>query len=99
MPVFLLSLLGGLVTVAGSIVGRVLLSLGIGYVSYKGISVLLTSLKSQAISSLTSIPPEMLQIVGLAKLDICLNILFSALAARLVIMGLTSDTFTRMVIK
>lgn len=99
MPVFLLSMLGGLATVAGSLVGRVLLSLGIGYVSYKGIGVLLDWLKSQAISNLTSVPIEVLQVIGVAKVDVCVNILFSALAARLVIKGLTSDTITQMVLK
>ena len=47
MPIFLLALLGGLGQIAGNMVGRVLLALGIGYVTYQGLSILLTGLQNQ----------------------------------------------------
>jgi hypothetical protein len=99
MPLFLAALLGGLVQAAGSLVGRVLIALGIGYVSYTGISVLLDWIKAQAISYLTGAPATVVAIMGLLKIDVALSILFSAMAARLVLQGLTSDKITRMVIK
>ncbi|WP_439462631.1 DUF2523 family protein [Roseateles sp. NT4] len=37
MPLFLGALIGALISAAGTLVGRVLLSLGIGYASYSGI--------------------------------------------------------------
>ena len=52
MPLFVAALIGGLVQVAGSIVGRVLIALSIGYVSYSGLSVLMDSLKSQVMGLL-----------------------------------------------
>ncbi len=99
MPVFLLSLLGGLVSIVGSLVGRVLVALGIGYASYTGLSVLLDFLKAQVISRLAGSSAEIIAVLSLGKFDVCVNILFSALAARLVLQGLTSDTITKMVLK
>lgn len=99
MPLFLAALLGGLVQAASSIVGRVLIALGIGYVSYTGINALLGWIKSQVIASLVGAPGTVVAIMGLLKIDVAVSIIFSALAARLVLQGLTSDKVTRMVIK
>ena len=99
MPLFLAALLGGLVQAASSIVGRVLIALGIGYVSYTGINALLTLIKSQVVSYLVGAPGTVVSIMGLLKIDVAVSIIFSALAARLVLQGLTSDKVTRMVIK
>ena len=99
MPLFLASLLGGLVQVASSIVGRVLIALGIGYVSYSGLSALLDGLKSQVIGYLTGAPAQVVAIMGLLKVDVALSVIFSAYAARLILAGLTSDKVTRMVVK
>jgi hypothetical protein len=99
MPLFLAALLGGLVQAASSIAGRVLIALGIGYVSYTGISALLDWIKAQVVSYLVGAPATMVAIMGLLKIDVAVSIVFSALAARLVLQGLTSDKLTRMVIK
>jgi hypothetical protein len=99
MPLFLAALLGGLVQAASSIVGRVLIALGIGYVSYTGINALLGWTKSQVVSYLVGAPGTVVAIMGLLKIDVAVSIIFSALAARLVLQGLTSDKVTRMVIK
>lgn len=99
MPLFLAALLGGLVQAAGSFVGRALIALGIGYVSYTGINALLGWIKSQVISYLVGAPATVVAIMGLLKIDVALSIIFSAFAARLVLQGLTSDKVTRMVIK
>lgn len=99
MPLFLAALLGGLVSAAGSFIGRALIALGIGYVSYTGISALLGWIKGQVISHLVGAPANVVAIMGLLKIDVAVSIIFSAFAARLVLQGLTSDKVTRMVIK
>jgi hypothetical protein len=99
MPLFLASLLGGLVGVAGSLVGRVLLGLGIGYVAYSGVQALVDALKAQVISTLQGAPAVVVTIMSILKVDVCLSILFSALAARLILKGLTSGVIKRMVVK
>lgn len=99
MPLFLAALVGALVSAAGSFIGRALIALSVGYVSYTGINALLTWVKTQVISYLTGAPGTVLAIMGLLKIDVALSIIFSAFAARLVLQGLTSDKMTKMVIK
>lgn len=99
MPVFIAALIGGLVSAAGSFVGRVLIALGVGFVSYQGIDVALTFIKTQALQAITSLPVEIVQIIGTLQVGSAINILASAYAARLVIGGLTSGAVKRMVLK
>lgn len=102
MPLFLSALLGGLYSALGSMVGRVLVSLGIGYVTYSGINVALDFFKTQTferINAAGSVVPGLLYFAGVFQVGTCFNILFSAWTARLVIQGVTSGTFKRMVQK
>lgn len=99
MPLFVAALIGGLVQVAGSIVGRVLIALSIGYVSYSGLTVLMDSLKSQVMGLLSGAPATIVTIMALLKVDVAVSIVFSAYAARLVLAGLTSDKLTKMIVK
>ena len=99
MPVFLAALLGGLIQAAGSIVGRVLISLSIVYVTYTGVSALLGWIKGQVVAYLVGAPGTIVAIMGLLKVDVAVSIVFSALTARLVLQGLTSGKLTKMVVK
>jgi Protein of unknown function (DUF2523) len=99
MPVFVAALIGGLVSAASSLVGRVLLALGIGYVAYTGISALLDWLKAEVMSELSGLPAQGITILTLLKVDVGISIIFSAYAARLILAGVTSGAITRMVIK
>ena len=56
MPVFIAALIGGLVSAAGSLVGRVLVSLGIGYVVFSGLDV---STQAQILTLLEKLAAEM----------------------------------------
>ncbi len=97
MPIFLAALLGGLISATGSIVGRVLISLGIGFVAYSGISVAMSSMQAQVWSGIAGLPPEVVGLLGVMKVGTALNIIFSAWAARMVLRGLTSGVMRRMV--
>ena len=99
LPLVAAGLLGGLVQVAGSIAGRVLLALGFGYVAYTGISATLTALKSQVITLLGGAPSNVLIIMSILNIDKAVSIIFSAYAARLVLKGITSDTVKRLIVK
>jgi len=99
MPIFLDALIGGLVTAAGSIVGRVLIALGIGYVTYSGVDTALGVLKTAIWSNMSATGATVLGIMATLQVDTAINIIFSALTARLVLNGLTSGAITRMVIK
>lgn len=98
MPVFVGLIWGGLVSILGSLVGRVLLALAITYVSYQGIDVLIQSVKTSALASMGSMG-VLSGVVGMLKLGECLNVVISAVVAKYTIGGLTSGAVTKMVLK
>lgn len=99
MPVFIAALLGGLVQAAGTLVGRVLISLGIGYVTYNGLDTSLTWVRLQVAASAGGLPAQALAVLGALRAGSGLSVVLSALAARLVLSGLTSGSIKRMVLK
>lgn len=99
MPVFIASLLGGLAQAAGSIAGRVMLSLGFGFVTYQGIDVLLTWIKDVITNQLSALPPVVIQLLGILQVGTAINIIFSAMAVKLLLNGLTSGSIKKLVAK
>lgn len=99
MPIFIAALLGGLATAMGSLVGRVLIALGIGYVTYSGLNVLLDWIKNEIFSQLMGVNSDVLGIIGVLQVDTSVNIIFSAIAAKFMISGISNGSVTRMVIK
>jgi hypothetical protein len=99
MPVFLASLLGGLIEIAGSLAGRVLIALGISVLTYAGTNAALDFLKVQAVASLSGLPSQVLGMLAVMKVGQCISIVFSAIVARQVQQGLTGDTIKKWVLK
>lgn len=99
MPLWVAAILGGLVQAAGTIVGKVLLSLGIGYATFSGVDVLLTWVSGQFMDGMSGLPVATVQIAGLLKIGVCVSMLLSAVSTRLVLAGLTSGSLTRFVMK
>jgi hypothetical protein len=99
MPIFIASLLGGLAQAAGSIAGRVMLALGFGFVTYQGIDALLGWIQTQIFSNLNNLPPTLIQLIGILQIGTAINIIFSAVAVRLLLNGLTSGSFKKLVAK
>lgn len=99
MPTFLAALGGMFLNIAGSLVLRVLVSLGIGVVAYKGMTTSLDWLKDQAVASVSGLPADVLGIMSTLKVGNCISIIFSAILARLIIQGFTGDTVKRWVTK
>ena len=99
MPIFVAAIGGMLINLVGTLVGRVLVALGISVVTYTGLTATLDAIKADTVSSFTALPPEMMAIIGLMKVGVCISIVTSAIAARMVINGLTGDTFKRWVHK
>ena len=89
---------GALVSILGTLVGRVLIALAITYVSYSGIDILVQSIKTAALANMGSM--GVLQgVVGMMKLGESLNVVISALVAKYSLAGMTSGTMTKMVFK
>lgn len=99
MQVFIAALLGGLVQSAGSLVGRVLIAMGIGFVTYQGIDTAMTYILNHVFSNLDSLAPTITGMLGILNVGKAINVLFSAISARLVLNGLTSGSVKKMVFK
>lgn len=85
---FVPALLGGLATVMGSLIGRAILALGIGFVTYAGISVALNTMKQNVITGVSGLTGDALGLVGYLWLDKGITIIFSAVAASLAMRGI-----------
>ena len=99
MPVFVAAIGGMLINLVGTLVGRVLVALGLSVITYTGVNATIETLKTQAVQSFSALPPEVFGMLGVMRVGQCISIITSAIAARLLLDGLTSDTFKRMVMK
>ena len=96
MPLLIAALWGALVPMLGTMVGRVLVSLGIGYVSYTGIDATMGWAKAQFLSGMSGLPSQAIGLASTMKIGVCVSMLLSALVARLVLQGLTGGAITKM---
>lgn len=99
MPAFVAALLGGLLSITSSLVGRVLVALGIGTVTYTGIVTVLDYAKAQALASIGSAPAQLVQLLGFLGVGELISIITSALLARLILNGLNSGALKRFVLQ
>lgn len=99
MPAFIAALLGGLLSITSSLVGRVLVALGIGTVTYTGITTALDYAKAQALGALTGGPAQLTQLLGFLGVGEFISIISSALLARLILNGLNSGALKRFVLQ
>jgi len=91
--------LGGVfLSLVAGFVGRVLASLGVSLVSFYGITRALDFLKELIDSSLSGLPAEMLAVMSMLKIGLVLSMLFSAFTGSMLLNGLKSDTFKKMVL-
>lgn len=97
MPWILALLLRGLLYLTGSFVGRVMVALGLGVVSYTGMSASLAWLKGQALQNIAA--SQWVGLLSYMKVGVFISIVFSAMLARAAINGLNSDTVKRLVLK
>ena len=80
---FIAALWGALATAMGSLIGRALIALGIGFVTYKGIDLGIASLKTQVVNGVNSLPADALNLVGYLWLDKALTVIFSGVVTSL----------------
>lgn len=99
MPAVIAALWGALIQIVGTLVGRAVVSLGVGVVAYKGLGTLLDKLQADTVTSLVALGPEVSGMLVTLKVGTFISIIFSALLARLVLNGLTSDTLKKWVTK
>lgn len=88
MSTFIPALIGGLAQAAGSIAGKVLISLGVGYATYQGIDASFAWAKAQITASFSGLPSQALAVLSAAKVGSAVAVVMSAIAARMVLVGM-----------
>ena len=71
------AILGALVQLAGTLVGKALIALGIGFTVYKGVDTSISWAKTNVFASLSGLDPLTLQLLGVLQVGTAINILFS----------------------
>lgn len=99
MPAFLIpAIAGALLTVASSLVGRIIMALGMAAVTYTGVNAALSYFATR-FGDAVSGAGEVAGMLGVLQLDVCFSIFTAAALAKLVIAGATSGTIKRLVLK
>lgn len=99
MPLWVAALLGGFVQATGTFVGRVLVSIGVGYVTFSGLDAALGLMRDQALAAFSGIGAVAVGVASVLQVGTAISIVSSALAARLLLDGLQGGTITKMIIK
>lgn len=100
MPWIISVLIGGLLQVVSTFVGRVLVALGFGFVEYVGITTLVDSVKTQATSLIGAVGASSLaDWAGFFKIDIHISIIISAIGVKILLNALAGDKVRRLVQK
>jgi hypothetical protein len=99
MQFVIAALLGGLAMSASSLVGRVLLALGLSYVTYSGFDLAVTWLLNEIKANFSGMPVDVIQFLAWLWVDKAIGMLFAAYAASIAIKAAGSTTITKMVRK
>ena len=81
-------------SIVSGLVFRALASLGFAYVSYVGIGHLIDQVDGYVKTLFGAVPPQVAAILGMAKLDVAINIILAAVIARLLLAGMDKVTGT-----
>ena len=84
-----------ILSIAGALTRYVLIAAGVSALVYTGLSAGLSALQSSVFSTLGGLPGNALNMLALLRIDEAICIIFSALAFRLVVMGLTGGVIRR----
>jgi len=98
MPLAMM-LVGLLMNVMGSLVGRALLALGMSFVTYKGLSTGIDWLFDGIKSNVSALDPRVVQVLAFLWVDKAISMLFSAYAAAALIKMAGGNTITKLVTK
>lgn len=96
------AIVGFLAQACVSLVGRVLVALGIGFVSFTGISIMLDGMKSlflQYVAGAGTLPWNVVGILGVLKVGTSMNMILTTLAIRASLAGLSGGSMRKMVQK
>lgn len=81
-----------IMSLVGPIIFNSLKVLAVGTVTYVGINLMLDQVTDLIISRLSGLPNDIRMILGLAKLDVVVNIVLSAVSTRFIMSGMNKAT-------
>lgn len=96
------AIVGFLAQACVSLVGRVLVALGIGFVSFTGLEVMLGGVKGMFMNyvvSVGSLPWNLVGILGVLKVGTSMNMILTTLAVRASLSGLSGGSIRKMIQK
>ncbi len=96
------AIVGFLAQACVSLVGRVLVALGIGFVTFTGLEAMLGGVKSLFLSyvaSVGSLPWNVVGILGVLKVGVSMNMILTTLAVRASLSGLSGGSIRKMIHK
>lgn len=99
MPALLMAIGGLLLQLAASMVGRVLLALGLSYVTYSGFDVGVTWLLDQIKANFTGMGADTASFLAWLWVDKAIGLIFSAYSAALVVKMAGGTKLTKLVTK
>ncbi len=100
MPLLILQwFIGGIGVAMGSLVGRLLVALGVTYTTYTGVTILSDWLYANMISSFGMMPAYVSQFLGWLWFDKALSMIFSAWVAACALKVGAGGSITRMQFK
>lgn len=74
--------------VAGHVVARILLALGISFVTFQGLDYILSQVVMLVHDMFTGLPGDVAALLGLADVDLAINLVVSGYTARITMMSL-----------
>lgn len=78
--------------IVAPIVKMILKMLGIGIVTYFGINMIISEAKDYVLSNMGNVGQSIQMVLGLAKIDVAINIYFAAITTRLILVGMDKVT-------
>ncbi len=98
LPAFVGSIGGVLLSLTAGFVGRTLAALGLSLITYYGVAKALEFLKGLILRSLSGLPVEIVQLLGLMKVGTALTIIFSCMFASMLLNGLSAILSRKLII-
>jgi len=84
------ALWGALIQIVGTLVGRALISAGVGVVAFTGMSASVAWVKDHFFTSVNGLPAAAIQALGLMQVDTAVEMLCSAILMRLAFKGMSA---------
>lgn len=83
MNLFIAALIGGFIAAINSIIGKILLYLGIGIIAYSGMNALFNTAKSYITGGLSSAGGQIAGFLGFMQVDVAFSMILSAISIRM----------------